>query len=72
MIKPEKMTKEEAVRLLKHIRIAFVPADEYGDYEDPEPYEEAIDMAIKALDGEDMEDFYIALAALAEYERTDR
>ena len=46
------MTKEEAIELIKHIGIAFVPTDQYGDYDDPEPYEEAIDMAIEALSAE--------------------
>lgn len=43
------MTKEEAIKLIEHISIAFVPTDQYGDYDDPEPYEEALDMAIDAL-----------------------
>jgi hypothetical protein len=43
------MTREEAIKLIGHIGIAFVPTDQYGDYADPEPYEEALNMAIKAL-----------------------
>ena len=43
------MTREEAINLLEHISIAYTPTDAYGDYDDPQPYEEAIDMAIKAL-----------------------
>lgn len=31
----------------------FVPTDQYGDLDDPEPYEQAIDMAIEALQGGD-------------------
>lgn len=43
------MTREEAIKLIEHISIAFVPTDQYGDYDDPRPYEEALDMAIEAL-----------------------
>lgn len=43
------MTREEAIKLLEHISIAYTPTDAYGDYDDPQPYEEAIDMAIEAL-----------------------
>ena len=43
------MTREEAIKLLKHINIAYTPTDAYGDYYDPQPYEEALDMAIEAL-----------------------
>lgn len=46
------MTREEAIKLLEHISIAYTPTDAYGDYDDPQPYEEAIDMAIKALERE--------------------
>ena len=43
------MTREEAIKLIEHISITFVPTDQYGDYDDPQPYEEALDMAIEAL-----------------------
>ena len=43
------MTREEAIKLIEHISIAFVPTDQYGDYDDPQPYEEALEMAIEAL-----------------------
>lgn len=43
------MTREEAIKLIEHISIAFVPTDQYGDYDDPEPYEQAVDMAIESL-----------------------
>lgn len=43
------MTREEAIKLLEHISIAYTPTDAYGDYDDPQPYEEAIDMAIEAI-----------------------
>lgn len=43
------MTREEAIKLLEHISIAYTPTDAYGDYDDPQPYEEAIDMAIESL-----------------------
>lgn len=46
------MTREEAIKLLEHISIAYTPTDAYGDYDDPRPYEEAIDMAIEALQAE--------------------
>ena len=45
----KRMTREEAIKLLEHISIAYTPTDAYGDYDDPQPYEEAIDMAIEAL-----------------------
>jgi len=41
--------EEEAIKLIEHISIAFMPTDQYGDYDDPRPYEEALDMAIEAL-----------------------
>lgn len=44
------MTRKEAIKLIEHISIAFVPTDQYGDYDDPQPYEEALDMAIQALE----------------------
>ena len=43
------MTREEAIKLLEHISIAYTPTDAYGDYDDPRPYEEALNMAIEAL-----------------------
>lgn len=43
------MTREEAIKLLEYISIAYTPTDAYGDYDDPQPYEEALDMAIEAL-----------------------
>ena len=43
------MTKEEAIKYLQYIGMSFVPTDQYGDYDDPRPYEEALDMAIEAL-----------------------
>lgn len=50
------MTREEAIKLLEHISIAYTPTDAYGDYDDPQPYEEAIDMAIEALHREEAEE----------------
>lgn len=29
--------------------ISYIPKDQYGDYDDPEPYEQAVDMAIESL-----------------------
>ena len=46
------MTKEEAKELLLHILMTYEPKDQYGDYNDPEPYEQALTMAIKALSAE--------------------
>ena len=43
------MTREEAIKYLQYIGMSFVPTDQYGDYDDPRPYEEALDMAIEAL-----------------------
>ena len=43
------MTREEAIKLIEHVSIVFMPTDQYGDYDDPQPYEEAFDMAIEAL-----------------------
>lgn len=46
------MTREEAIQVLQDMVMRFVPTDQYGDYDDPEPYEQAIDMAIEALQRE--------------------
>lgn len=43
------MTREEATKYLQDIGMRFVPTDQYGDYDDPQPYEDAIAMAIEAL-----------------------
>lgn len=43
------MTREEAIELLTHMMMSYIPKDQYGDYDDPEPYEQAVDMAIEAL-----------------------
>lgn len=43
------MTREEAKELLLHILMTYVPKDQYGDYDYPEPYEQALTMAIEAL-----------------------
>ena len=45
----EGMTREEAKELLLHILMTYEPKDQYGDYDDPEPYEQALTMAIEAL-----------------------
>ena len=44
------MTREEAIKYLQDIGMRFVPTDQYGDYDDPQPYDDAIDMAIEALE----------------------
>lgn len=46
------MTREEAKELLLHILMTYEPKDQYGDYDDPEPYEQALTMAIEALSSE--------------------
>lgn len=46
------MTREEAIKLLEHISIAYTPTDAYGDYDDSQPYEDALNMAIEALSAE--------------------
>ena len=43
------MTREEAKELLLHIFMTYEPKDQYGDYDDPEPYDQALTMAIEAL-----------------------
>ena len=43
------MTNEKAKELLIHVLMTYEPRDQYGDWDDSEPYEEAITMAIKAL-----------------------
>ena len=44
------MTEQMAVEYLNRIYHQFTPVDEYGYVEDFEPYEKAVDIAIKALD----------------------
>ena len=63
------MTKKEAIELIKHMSIAFVPTDQYGDYDYSQPYEEALNMAIKALQTElthgrliDADALYVSIA----------
>lgn len=46
------MTSEEAKELLTHVLMTYEPRDQYGDWDDSEPYEEAITMAIEALSAE--------------------
>lgn len=43
------MTRGEAKELLLHILMTYEPKDQYGDYDDTEPYERALTMAIEAL-----------------------
>ena len=49
------MTREEAKELLLHILMTYEPKDQYGDYDDQEPYEQAIEMAIEALSSDMVE-----------------
>lgn len=46
------MTKEEAKHWLNKLYARSDITDEYGDMEDMQPYEEAVNMAIKALEQE--------------------
>ena len=46
------MTREEAIKLLNELYIRADITDEYGGMEDMQPYEEAVEMAIKALEQE--------------------
>lgn len=43
------MTREEAIEYLEKLYMMADITDEYGDMDDTEPYETAIDMAIEAL-----------------------
>lgn len=44
------MTREEAIKWLNKLYARADITDEYGDMEDMQPYEEAVNMAIKALE----------------------
>ena len=46
------MTREEAQNWLRKLYTRADITDEYGDMEDMQPYEEAINMAISALSAE--------------------
>lgn len=50
------MTREEAIKWLDRLYIGADITDEYGDMENVQPYEEALNMAIKALSQEPCED----------------
>ena len=50
------MTNKEAIKWLKKLYIRTDITDEYGDMEDMQPYEEAVNIAIKALDQESILD----------------
>lgn len=43
------MTREEAIEYLQKLYMKAEITDEYGDMDDTEPYEMAVDMAIEAL-----------------------
>ena len=47
------MTREEAKNWLTKLYAKADITDEYGDVEDMQPYEEAVDMAIEALEQEE-------------------
>lgn len=44
------MTREEAINWLDRLYIGADITDEYGDMENVQPYEEALNIAIKALE----------------------
>ena len=44
-----KMTQEEAIQLLNRLYMMADIIDEYGDMEDTQSYEEAVNMAVNAL-----------------------
>lgn len=48
------MTREEAKNWLNKLYVGADITDEYGDMVDMQPYSEAVDMAIKALDQKDV------------------
>lgn len=50
------MTRREAIKLLNELYIRADITDEYGDMEDMQPYEDAVDMAIQALEQESILD----------------
>jgi len=50
------MTREDAKTWLNKLYARADITNEYGDMEDMQPYEEAVDMAIKALEQEPCED----------------
>lgn len=50
------MTREDAKTWLNKLYARTDITDEYGDMEDMQPYEEAVDMAIKALSQEPCDD----------------
>ena len=50
------MTREEAKKWLNKLYARADITDEYGDMEDMQPYEEAVNMAIKALEQMDFLD----------------
>ena len=43
------MNREDAIEMLKKLYQRTDITDDYGDMEDMQPYEEAVDMAINAL-----------------------
>ena len=56
MTRMTRMTNEEAKIWLNKLYTRTDITDEYGDMEDMQPYEEAVDMATKALEQEHCED----------------
>ena len=48
------MTNEEAIKYLRKLYMIADITDEYGDLDDTEPYETAIDLAIDALETKKM------------------
>ena len=65
------MTREEAKKWLNKLYARADITDEYGDMEDTQPYEEAVDMAIQALEQEPCEDCISRANALKAINKMD-
>ena len=65
------MTREEAKKWLNKLYARADITDEYGDMEDMQPYEEAVDMAIEALEQEPRKGQWLRMSDLSE-QKDDR
>ena len=63
------MTREDAKNWLNKLYTRTDITDEYGDMEDMQPYEEAVNMAIKALEQQPCEDTVSRQTVLDEVNR---
>ena len=66
------MTREEAIEWLNKLYIGADITDEYGDMEDMQPYGEAVNMAIEALEQEPCEDCISRQAVIEVLNKMDR